>query len=160
MSCQTGDYNFSSYGTWRPSGFRTEGKMGTQTFSIVSENRKKNSKRQTWPKRQHLLRYILQTEHNYINTDFVWDIWLSTLFILNLPHIISFFFLKVLENLARWQFKTNWILPNKKCQKVYRCADKSSKSHTYQSIVAKEQNLIIRKPFACKHPNQKSKFWF
>ena len=41
MSCQTGDYNFSSYGTWRPSGFRTEGKMGTQTFSIVSENRNK-----------------------------------------------------------------------------------------------------------------------
>ena len=41
MSCQTGDYNFSSYGTWRPSGFRTEAKMGTQTFSIASENRKK-----------------------------------------------------------------------------------------------------------------------
>ena len=40
MSCQTGDYNFSSYGTWRPSGFRTEGKMGTQTFSIASENTK------------------------------------------------------------------------------------------------------------------------
>ena len=60
MSCQTGDYNFSSYGTWRPSGFRTEAKMGTQTFSIASENRKK-----------HLLQYILQTEHKYINTDFV-----------------------------------------------------------------------------------------
>ena len=26
--------------------------------------------------------------------------------------------------------------------------------------LAKEQNLLIGEPFACKHPNQKSKFWF
>ena len=48
MSCQTGDNNFSSHGTWRPSGFRTEAKMGIQTFSIPIPNGKPGPKDSTF----------------------------------------------------------------------------------------------------------------